>query len=136
MIISAPGLSTNTRSNALVELVDLYPTLSDLARLPKPHRVQGVSFAPIVRDPKTPGEAVALSQYPRGSVTGYSMCTDRYRFTLWRNPDDSSEVAAVELYDHHSDPGETKNLATDSANAVLIERLTQQFNVAWDKAHR
>jgi len=56
--------------------------------------------------------------------------------TLWRNRDDPSEVAAVELYDHHADPGETKNLATDISNAALIARLTKQLNLAWDEARR
>ncbi len=136
LIVSEPGSPTGAKSNALVELVDLYPTLSDLAGMPKPFGTEGHSFAPIVRDPKTPGEAVALSQYPRGKVTGYSMRTDRYRFTIWRNPKDRSKVVATELYDHQTDPGETVNIAMDAANKKLVEQLTLQLNSEWDKSLR
>ncbi|MFK5924452.1 MAG: neutral/alkaline non-lysosomal ceramidase N-terminal domain-containing protein [Verrucomicrobiota bacterium] len=136
LIVSAPGHAVDGKSNALVELVDLYPTLSDLAGLPKPYGVEGGSFASIVSDPEAPGEGIALSQYPRGpAVTGYSMRTDRYRFTIWRNPKDHSKVHAVELYDHHSDPGETVNLAMDEANEKLVEKLTGQLDAEWEKSH-
>ncbi|MCF6310845.1 MAG: neutral/alkaline non-lysosomal ceramidase N-terminal domain-containing protein [Verrucomicrobiales bacterium] len=135
LIVSAPGLATGGKSNALVELVDLYPTLSDLAGLPKPFGTEGESFAAIVGDPSLIGESVALSQYPRGpTVTGYSMRTDRYRFTIWRNPEDHSKVHAVELYDHRSDPGEMINIATDEGNKDLVEQLTQRLDAEWEKS--
>ena len=42
---------------------------------------------------------------------GYSMRTDRYRFTVWVNRDDHSKIDAIELYDHQVDPQENRNVA-------------------------
>ena len=115
LIVSAPGLSIRAKSNALVELVDIYPTLSDLADLPKPPGAEGVSFAHIVKDPNLSGESAAFSQYPRGQNVGYSIRTSRYRYTEWRAKDDArGSPVAVELYDYEVQ-GEQRNLAHNSS---------------------
>lgn len=64
LIVSAPGMSRNTDSDALVELVDMYPTLSDLAGLPLPDHLDGKSFAPVLKDPNRPWKKAAYSQFP------------------------------------------------------------------------
>lgn len=132
LIVSAPGLERNEKSDALVELVDLYPTIVELAGLPAPDDVHGTSFAEIVKNTKIPGDTTALSQYPRGSVMGYSMRTNRYRLTLWSKNQDRSEIVAVELYDHHIDPTESINIAANGANSDLVSRLTRQLNSEWN----
>ena len=125
LVLSAPGLSTGAKSNAVVELVDLYPTLSELADLPKPSGAEGVSFAPIVMDPTVPGEAVAFSQYPRGQHIGYSIRTARYRYTEWRPKNSEQEASvAVELYDYKAE-GEKRNLAGDVAYQNELNQLQQ-----------
>ena len=62
---------------------------------------------------------------------GYSMRTDRYRFTRWENRYDPEQVAAIEIYDHLEDPAENVNIATDPANAELVNRLTRQYLKGW-----
>jgi iduronate 2-sulfatase len=62
---------------------------------------------------------------------GYSMRTDRYRFTRWVERDHPERVAAVELYDHQTDPDENRNVADDPANAALVGRLTEQWLQGW-----
>lgn len=115
LIVSAPGLSAGTKSSALVELVDLYPTLSDLAGLPKSTGTEGVSFAHIVKDPTLSGESAAFSQYPRSQYVGYSIRTARYRYTEWRQKNDArASPVAVELYDYEAQ-GEKRNLALNSS---------------------
>ncbi len=128
LILRAPGADGNGRSSdALVEFVDIYPTLCELTGLPLPGHLDGRSFAPLVTDPTRPHKNAAFSQYPRGSVMGYSMRTDRYRLTRWVERDDPEKAVAVELYDHRNDPGENVNVAADPANAALVEQLTARL---------
>ncbi len=121
LIVSAPGRSAGAKSDALVELVDIYPTLSDLAGLPKPKGAEGVSFAPVIKDPGTPGEAAAFSQYPRADMMGYSVRTARFRYTEWRKKG-SDHSAAIELYDYDTE-GEKRNLANEGGYADTIRKL-------------
>lgn len=59
---------------------------------------------------------------------GYSMRTDRYRFTKWVHRDDPAKVEAVELYDHHTDAQENLNIANQPDNKVLVAQLSRQFS--------
>ena len=65
---------------------------------------------------------------------GYSMRTDRYRFTQWGNRKDSSKVDAIELYDHQNDPQENTNIANDPASAALVKQLAAQLEGGWKSA--
>lgn len=128
MICAAPNQKAGgSHSEALVEFVDIYPTLCELAHLPLPQHLEGDSFAALLDNPKLPGAPTAISQYPRGNVMGYSMRTDRYRLTLWQTRNAPHETVAVELYDHETDPDENVNVAGDPANAALVEKLTAQL---------
>jgi iduronate 2-sulfatase len=136
LIISAPTMKAAGRhSAALVEFVDIYPTLCDLAGLAKPQHLEGHSFAPLMDNPDQPWKTAAFSQYPRSSgktaLMGYTMRTDRYRYTRWVERNDHSQVVAVELYDHRSDPQENVNVAADPANANILEILSAQFDKGW-----
>lgn len=62
---------------------------------------------------------------------GYSMRTDRYRFTRWQHRNNAEKVAALEVYDHVTDPAENVNLAADPDNAALVEELTRQHLKGW-----
>jgi flagellin-specific chaperone FliS len=62
---------------------------------------------------------------------GYSMRTDRYRFTVWVHRDDHTKVDAIELYDHQTDPEENANVANDPANAELVKELMAQWKQGW-----
>ena len=121
------------RSAALVELLDIYPTLCDLAGLPLPQHLEGKSVRPVVAHPDAPGKPAAFSQYPRRGLMGYSMRTDQYRLTLWTKADDPQQVKAVELYEHPQADAfvETVNLAADPDHQQLVDRLTQQFRRQW-----
>ncbi len=142
LLLSVPGMrNAGAHTNALVEFVDIYPTLSELAGLPLPAHLEGVSAKPLLDDPNRPWKTAAFSQYPRkpsksqgGDLMGYSMRTDRYRFTVWVNRDDHQKVDAIELYDHLSDPQENTSIASDPANKELVERLMVQFRQGWQGA--
>lgn len=65
LIVSAPGMKAKGRgSEALVELVDVYPTLCELAGIPRPDHLVGKSFAPLLDDPDQEWKTMALSQFP------------------------------------------------------------------------
>lgn len=142
LILSAPGMSQRGASTeALVEFVDIYPTLSELAGLPLPSHLEGTSFAPLLADPMRPWKSAAFSQYPRQagktgnqSLMGYSMRTDRYRFTVWVERKDHRKIAATELYDEQADPQENTNISGLPANAALVAHLMAQWQQGWQGA--
>ena len=139
LIISAPSQeAAGKTSAALTEFVDIYPTLCDLAGVPLPDDLEGVSLKPLMDNPELPWKTAAFSQYPRKSdgqaLMGYSMRTDRYRFTVWVDRDDHTKVDAVELYDHQIDPEENTNVAKDPANAELVKSLMKQWEGGWQAA--
>jgi hypothetical protein len=65
---------------------------------------------------------------------GYSMRTDRYRFTVWVDRKDHTKVDAIELYDHQTDPQENTNVAKAPANAELVAKLMAQWKLGWPGA--
>jgi iduronate 2-sulfatase len=141
LLIAAPGLkSAGRHTDALAEFVDIYPTLAELCGLSLPKHLEGMSLLPVLRDPTKSLKSAAFSQYPRGtagkSLMGYSMRTDRYRFTRWVDRKAPTKVDAVELYDHQADPQENVNIATDPKNAELVAGLTEQWLKGWRGARK
>src|SRR3546814_845406 len=141
LIISAPGISKNDQqTDALAELVDLYPTLADLAGIGVPQGLEGTSLVPVLKDPDRPWKKGAFSQFPRPwfykgkpEVMGYSVRTDRYRYTEWQDFQ-TGEVQARELYDHQTDQMETKNLAGESKYNSTIDKLSDLLARGWKGA--
>ena len=127
LIVSLPGMKTAGQcSKALVELVDLYPTLAELGALPLPKHLEGTSFAPLLEKPDQPWKKAAFSQYLR---TGKPPYTDRWRYTEWRDP--KQQPAGIELYDELGDPQETTNLAGDAAQAETLKELAEKLKAGW-----
>jgi iduronate 2-sulfatase len=127
-IVAAPGKKGQASCARLVELLDLYPTLSELCRLKTPAGLEGQSIVPLLEDPARPGRRAAFTVVSRGGDTagkkldpgpmGRSVRTERYRYTEW--PDGSAE-----LYDHDRDPREYTNLAALAAHQALVTELRQ-----------
>jgi sialidase-1 len=126
LFIRAPGMkAAGKASTSLVELVDLYPTLADLAGLPVGDHLQGKSLSSLLDDPTRMVKEAAISQYPRGGgLMGYSMRTQAHRLTQWIHRA-SGEIKATELYDYAAGSVETKNVAKSSPQ--LARELTSQF---------
>ncbi|MFA9454717.1 MAG: sulfatase, partial [Candidatus Aminicenantaceae bacterium] len=103
LIIFTPGAAGNGKTcRALVEQMDIYPTLCELASLEPPHQLEGTSMVPLLQDPDIPWKSAAFSQFQRGFMgrfMGRAIRTDRYRYVEWRDWYDNSFVDA-ELYDH------------------------------------
>jgi arylsulfatase A-like enzyme len=122
---------SQNETDALVELVDIYPGLVELAGLPVPSHLEGTSFAPLLADPGRRWKEAAFSQYPRRDLMGYSVRTDRYRYTEWRQDAGRGEVVGVELYDHAVDPDESVNRAGGPDYRVTRERLANVLRDGW-----
>jgi arylsulfatase A-like enzyme len=114
-----------------VEFVDIYPTLCDLAGFKKPGHLEGDSFAELLQNPSGPRKRAAFSQYPRGNIMGYSMTTDRFRYTEWVDQKKDNEVVFAELYDHQDDPQENENVINSSRYASELQRLWAWHAEGW-----
>ncbi len=120
------------RVDALVEFVDIYPTLVDLAGLPPAPGLEGISLVPLFQEPGQVWKRAAFTQTPRGSVMGRSMRTDRYRYTEWAAP--GQLPVGIELYDHQVDPDENVNLAPQPESGPLLRTLSEQLHAGWRAA--
>jgi arylsulfatase A-like enzyme len=138
LILRAPGRrAAGARPDALVEFVDIYPTLCDLCEVPKPGTLEGTSMVPLLDDPKRPWERAAFHVYPRyvtghGRGMGRAVRTDRYRLVEWTVP--GKDVCIRELYDYRQDPGETANLAGKAEHAETEKELSELLRAGWKAA--
>jgi len=162
-------------SDALVELVDMYPTLLEYCNVEAPDHLEGQSFLPLLKNPDMNWKKAVFSQFPcpalrewaanplsqgmretyfgplideveertqkqmgdkwdrelfENRLMSYGMRTERYRFIVWKDyTQPESEPIFLELYDHQTDPNETKNIADEQPE--LTQKLLAQFNSGW-----
>jgi iduronate 2-sulfatase len=118
-----PGINGNSSTRQLAESVDIYPTLCELAGLPKPtgpQPIDGVSLATVLKDPSARVRDHAYHAYPKRKL-GRAIRTERYRMVEWIKLDGSSDLVEYELYDYQTDSLEKKNLA--ASRPEVLEKL-------------
>lgn len=121
-MMAGPGIAQG-RAAGLVETVDLYPTLAELAGLPARAGLDGRSLVPQLRDPAAPGAPHVLHCYPRSAgLIGRALRTPTQRLVEWKVPGAAADSAVVELYDYGKDPQEEKNLAASAPETVAALR--------------
>jgi len=113
-IVQAPGINPGSISTQPVSLIDVFPSLVDLAGLPLPKFLDGTSIKPQLADPSQP-RPPAISSYGEGNT---AIRTERWRYIRY---EDGSE----ELYDHSVDPHEWTNLAANPAHTQTKQTLAQ-----------
>ena len=135
-----------SKTKAIVELVDLYPTVCDAANLPIPKIMEGTSMLPLLGNPNRKWKTGAFSQFHRApNITpdkkrfmGSSLVTDLYHYVEWRTWDRKKGVAgklkATELYDLQTDPKENVNIADNPTNQAIIKELANQLKANWKSA--
>jgi arylsulfatase A-like enzyme len=134
VILHVPGQkNAGKKTKALVEFVDIYPTLCEAVGLPLPDHLEGTSMIPLLDDPGRPWKQAAFSQYPRGKLMGYTLRTDRWRYTEWRHRQ-GGKVAARELYDHDEDAIETVNVVGRPEHKDTVARLAKLLDGGWQAA--
>jgi iduronate 2-sulfatase len=127
LIVAGPGVTAKGRpSPRVVEFLDLYPTLVDLAKIKAPADLQGRSLAKLLKNPTASWDKPAFTQVRRGPADdrypGYTIRTENWRYTEWDNG-----KRGVELYDAVGDPDEIRNLADDPRHRKTIEKLQRQL---------
>lgn len=142
LLIAGPGAKKGAVAQTPVGLIDLYPTLAELCGVQAPANLQGQSLVPILKDPGAQGRGWVLSQVVRGGgfkrqgasaatgdngkrIFGYTLRTDRWRYTEW-----DEGHAGKELYDHDHDPKELTNLADQPDHAEAQAKLAAQLHAA------
>ena len=128
LLVSVPQQQAS-ETDALAELVDIYPTLCGACQIPIPAALEGTNLMPIIEQPTRPWKTAAFSQFGR-AYGGSSIRTQQYRYTEWGQ---NSEFG-VELYDYDTDPDETVNIADFPENAALIAHLSEQLHAGWRAA--
>lgn len=133
VIVVAPGAAQATETEALIETVDIYPTLCDLAGIDAPRGGDGISFANVIADPSSTGRPYVTHVYPRGKRLGRAIRDVRYRMVQWKNLEEESASSPpddvdYELYDYVTDPLETQNLAAKRPEIVesMLAQLAKQ----------
>ncbi len=121
VILRAPGKPANLKSDALIEYVDVYPTLCDLAGLQKPFFLQGKSFAPLTENPDLPGKNEVFCRWIRGET----IVTRTNTYTEWY--DNNGNRTDRMMYDLQKDPEETVNIAEIKKNKQLADELSSKL---------
>ena len=131
------------RTRALVELVDLFPTLVDVCGLPRASGLEGVSIAPVLRDPAKSVKPAAFTQHPRPAyfdrepdktpqAMGCSVRTASVRYTEWRDWK-TGETIGRELYAEDDEPAETRNRIDDPALAAAQREAEKLLRARFPK---
>ncbi len=110
LIFAGPGVTPDQRCGRPVELLDLYPTLVELAGLPPRDDQEGKSLVPLLRDASAPRTRPAITTHNQGN---HAVRSERWRYIRYA---DGSE----ELYDLENDPREWHNLAGRPEHAGVI----------------
>ncbi len=147
MIIRYPNQENRgAQTFEITELIDMFPSLCELAGIKIPDYMQGTSFVPLIKDPKRSWKNAAFSQFhrrPKVSTDGkrymgYSINTKKYHYIEWYTWDHETgtrgELKNKELFDSENDPNETVNIAEDQKLKDVVERLSKQLADGWQKA--
>lgn len=116
LVIAGPGIAPQQICTHPVSLLDLYPTLVDLAGLPAKAELDGMSLAPLLKNPTAAWDRPALTS---AGFKNHALRTDRWRYIRYAD-------GAEELYDHSNDPQERTNLA-DRPEAAKIKTELQRW---------
>jgi arylsulfatase A-like enzyme len=124
MIVRAPGRGDPGTAEALVELVDIYPTLVSMLDLPAPAHLQGDSFVAVLEDATVPGKPAVFPRWKSADVVR----SQQYALTRWSNT--KGRPVAEMMFDHATDPDETVNIARDenySLQKSMLESLLKSL---------
>jgi len=121
LIVKIPGKNKVNSTNEIVEYVDIYPTICELAGLDLPEHLQGDSFKELLYDKKAKSDGIAISQWKKG----LTIIKDKYFYTEWI--DDRDSLVTQMLYNHQLDEDENFNISEQAKNATIIESLRKDI---------
>ncbi len=112
LIVQAPGVKGGQRRSGLIESIDLYPSLCEMAGLALPEHLQGRSFVSLMKSPKADWKSAAVGRFTNGDT----LRTESFRFTEYTNA--KGQLTSRMLYDHATDPEENVNVSEAHAEDV------------------
>jgi arylsulfatase A-like enzyme len=122
LIVKVPWDNSGQKVEALIESVDIYPTLCELTGLSLPFHLQGKSFTPLIDNPSQPWKEAIFYRMGKGET----ILTHNFAYTEWINYKTEKPYARM-LYDHLSDPEENINIAELSGNKKIVEELHEKL---------
>lgn len=126
LLIAAPGIEGGRASRRLVEFIDIYPTLCDLAGLPQPDHLHGQSMLPLLLDADAEHKEAVYTRHGGGDAVR----TDRWRYQEMRSRGGRGDLLGVGLFDLEKDPDENENVAEDPAQAEVRKKLKAMLDAA------
>ena len=124
LFISAPGINHGSRTPALVEFIDIYPSLCELTQIPIPAHVEGSSLVPILRQPDQAGKDAAVGRFQ----TGDTIRTEHLRYSEYRDKKGAGSLTGRMLYDHRVDPEENINVVDRADLNSTVDAIAQDLN--------
>jgi iduronate 2-sulfatase len=135
IIVPPQAKHAGASTDALVEMVDLFPTITAVCAVPDAPGMEGLSLVTLLNDPKAKIKDAAFTQFPRPAypdrtprgkpeVMGVSVRTPTLRYTEWRDYD-TGAVVAGELYDHTRDEAEMNNVLASPVDPAAFEQARQ-----------
>ena len=132
LLVVAPGVEGGRVCRRLVEYVDVYPTLCDLAGLPKPDHLQGMSMQPLLADVSAEHKDVVITRHGGGDAVR----SDGYRYMEMHTKNGAGQLRGVGLFDLNKDPDENQNVAEDPAYTKVrakLEAVLEVERATWKK---
>lgn len=123
MIIKALGYSSRKTTNSIVEFVDIYPSICDLAKIRKPSHLDGETMLPILRNPRAKIKHYAYPRYEKGET----VVSEHYTYTEWYNYNDSVREASM-LYELGHDPHENVSISSDPTMSGVVKQHKRKLN--------
>ena len=132
LILKDPSSSKGIHSSALVQYIDIYPTLMDLLGLELPEHLEGRSLTPLLKHPSTEwNDALYFFWNDKKRINekvilvdAISIKTDRFLYTEWL---DNGKVVDCMLFDHSNDPQENVNIAKDASMQTTVSDLSKRI---------
>jgi iduronate 2-sulfatase len=118
LIVRVPGKESG-EAQGMVETVDIYPTLAELAGIKITEELDGRSFVKAIDEPSTVLRDHVIHVFPRGQILGRAIRTDRYRLVEWKKMGADESKAEWELYDYQEDPLEKRNLFGEAEQEIV-----------------
>jgi arylsulfatase A-like enzyme len=125
LILAGPGVPAGKQSDALCYLLDIFPTLGELAGVRAPEGSEGKSFAPVLAGKEKKSREVIFTAY---RDVQRAVRDDRWKILAY------PQINKVQLFDLQNDPGEKKDLAADLAHAADVDRMLRLLAAEQKKA--
>ena len=135
LLIYDPSSKKGNKIISPTEFVDVFPTLNEIANIPKVDHLEGESLLPLMTNRSQIIKPYAVSQYPRKNAMGYSFRSSSYRYTVWIDKKNigknisENQVLQEELFDYKDDPLETKNhIGSKDHEQIYIKMKSDAFH--------